>query len=316
MEEKNKCLFCGSDAKCVFPSDRDDNQYDCKFCGKYVIVDSLDIETLDVFKDEVKKFKIACVLNERKLKKREGIVFSDNLEHRFRGLSTYSETELLDSFPKNASELLDRTLLNLERLTSQPFSEISLNGKQIQLNLFTDDLSGCHTILNELSEDGLILFNLEDISNGDFSIVIKSKGWETIEKLKNTNIESKQAFVAMWFDDSMNDFYKDGIKKAIEEAGYSSVRIDGKDFNGKICDEIIAEIRRSKFLIADFTGQRGGVYFEAGFAHGLGREVIFTVKEKDVDNLHFDTRQYNHIVYDTPEDLYKQLLNRIRATII
>ncbi len=314
MEEKNKCLFCGSDATCVFPSDRDDNQYDCKFCGKYVIVDSLDIETLDVFKDEVKKFKIACVLNERKLKKLEGIVFSDNLEHRFRGLSTYSEKELLDSFPKNASELLDRTLLNLDRLTSQPFSEISLNGKQIQLNLFTDDLSGCHTILNELSENGLISFNGDTDAN--YTIVIKSKGWETIEKLKTTNIESKQAFVAMWFNNFMDDFYDNGIYKAIKEAGYNPFKINSKNFNGKICDEIIAEIRRSKFLIADFTGQRGGVYFEAGFAHGLGREVIFTVNKKDVDNLHFDTRQYNHIVYDTPESLYKQLLNRIRATII
>ncbi|MHC4124718.1 MAG: nucleoside 2-deoxyribosyltransferase, partial [Planctomycetota bacterium] len=62
--------------------------------------------------------------------------------------------------------------------------------------------------------------------------------------------------------------------------------------------------------------QRGGVYFEAGFAKGLGREVIFTVKEDDVEKLHFDTRQYNHIVYDSPEDLYEKLYNRICATIV
>ena len=54
----------------------------------------------------------------------------------------------------------------------------------------------------------------------------------------------------------------------------------------------------------------------AGFAKGLGREVIFTVKEDDVEKLHFDTRQYNHIVYDSPEDLYKKLYNRICATIV
>ena len=120
----------------------------------------------------------------------------------------------------------------------------------------------------------------------------------------------------MWFDKSMNDYYKDGIKKAIEEAGYEPVRIDLQDFNNKICDEIIAEIKRCKFLISDFSGQRGGVYFEAGFAKGLGRPVIFTVKEDEVEKLHFDTRQYNHIVYDSPEDLYKKLYNRICATIV
>jgi nucleoside 2-deoxyribosyltransferase len=46
-------------------------------------------------------------------------------------------------------------------------------------------------------------------------------------------------------------------------------------------------------LIADFSGLRSGVFFEAGFAKGLGREVIFTVRKADVDQLkeHFDTIQ-------------------------
>ncbi len=129
---------------------------------------------------------------------------------------------------------------------------------------------------------------------------------------------NKRAFVAMWFDESMNDYYKDGIKKAIEDAGYDPIRIDLKDFNEKICDEIIAEIRRSKFLVADFSGLRSGVFFEAGFAKGLGREVIYTVKEAYKKELkeHFDTRQYNHIVYNSPEDLRKKLYNRICATIV
>ncbi len=122
----------------------------------------------------------------------------------------------------------------------------------------------------------------------------------------------------MWFDESMKDYYKDGIKKAIEDADYVPVRIDLQDFNEKICDEIIAEIKRTKFLIADFSGLRSGVLFEAGFAKGLGREVIFTVREADVEKLklHFDTRQYNHIVYNSPEDLSKKLYNRICATIV
>jgi NADPH:quinone reductase-like Zn-dependent oxidoreductase len=63
---------------------------------------------------------------------------------------------------------------------------------------------------------------------------------------------------------------------------------------------------------------RSGVFFEAGFAKGLGREVIFIVREADIEELkeHFDTRQYNHIVYDSAEDLRKKLYNRICATIV
>ena len=120
----------------------------------------------------------------------------------------------------------------------------------------------------------------------------------------------------MWFAPSMDEMFENGIKPAVEIDGETKcMRIDLKEHNNKICDEIIAEIRRSKYLIADFTGQRGGVYFEAGFAQGLGIPVIWTVKSSAVKSLHFDTRQYNHIVYKNAEDLRRKLRNRIRATI-
>jgi hypothetical protein len=56
----------------------------------------------------------------------------------------------------------------------------------------------------------------------------------------------------------------------------------------KMGDEIISQIRRSKFLIADFTGHRGKVYFEAGLAMGL--PVFWTCRRDDLDKLHFDMR--------------------------
>ena len=135
-----------------------------------------------------------------------------------------------------------------------------------------------------------------------------------------SNIDSTQAFVAMWFDESMKTVFEDGIKPAIEEAGYSPFRIDRKEHINKIDDEIIAEIRRSRFLVADFTqrstGARGGVYYEAGFAHGLGLPVIFTCRQEDVGKLHFDTNHYNHIVWTDPADLREKLKNRILAVIV
>jgi len=94
------------------------------------------------------------------------------------------------------------------------------------------------------------------------------------------------------------------------------MRVDLKEHNEKICDVIVAEIRKSSFLVADFTGDRGGVYFEAGFAKGLGIPVIFSCQKGEwEEKLHFDTRQYNHIIWETPEDLKNKLKNRIMATI-
>ena len=135
----------------------------------------------------------------------------------------------------------------------------------------------------------------------------------------DTNVDSSQAFVAMWFDPQMDEAYDKGILPAIEDAGYTPFRIDRQTDVNKIDDEIIAGIRKSRFLVADFTqgddGARGGVYFEAGFALGLGLRVIYTCRSDMVEKLAFDTRQYNHILWNTPEDLQVQLRNRIEAWI-
>lgn len=158
-------------------------------------------------------------------------------------------------------------------------------------------------------------------------IIFKPEGYRRLGELQKGGHEFSQAFVAMWFDSSMNDAYENGIKKSIEDAGYEPLRIDRKEHNNKIDDEIIAEIRRSRFLVADFTFKpkdpeagklyepRGGVYYEAGFAYGLNIPVIYICRKDMIDKIHFDTRQFNHITWKSSEDLRKQLKDRISATI-
>jgi nucleoside 2-deoxyribosyltransferase len=144
-------------------------------------------------------------------------------------------------------------------------------------------------------------------------------GWQELDNLKRPRTDSAQVFVAMWFNKITDEAYINGIEPALSATGYRAIRIDKKEHNKKIDDEIIAEIRRSRFLIADFTCEpknvRGGVYYEAGFAQGLGLPVIWTCKDTSLSDLHFDTRQYSHIVWRTPTDLGVQLRNRIGATI-
>jgi nucleoside 2-deoxyribosyltransferase len=130
---------------------------------------------------------------------------------------------------------------------------------------------------------------------------------------------SRNAFIAMWFNDDMLTAYENAIVPAVSRWGYEPIWIDRQQHNNKIDDEIISEIRRAKFIVADFScgpdGARGGVYYEAGFASRLGKPVIFTVRASDLDRVHFDTRQFNHIVWETEEQLRMALENRIGATI-
>lgn len=144
--------------------------------------------------------------------------------------------------------------------------------------------------------------------------LITPQGWKRIAELKRTATDSAQAFVAFWFDHQMDDAVN-GIFEALKDTGYEPVSAKTHQHNEDINNWIIARIRESGLLVADFTGHRGGVYFEAGFAMGLGIPVIWTCKETDVDKCHFDTRQYNHICWKDAEDLKKKLINRIEATL-
>ena len=151
--------------------------------------------------------------------------------------------------------------------------------------------------------------------------ILTVEGYARLAELETTNKESPKCFVAMWFNNATEEAWEKGIKPGIEDMGYDAIRIDKEEHNNKIDDEIIAEIHRSRFIVADFThgddGARGGVYYEAGYAKGLGLEVIFTCSKDMLDKklIHFDTRQYNHIAWETPEELRKKLARRIFLTV-
>ena len=151
-----------------------------------------------------------------------------------------------------------------------------------------------------------------------YSYCVTVNGYDRIADLR-AGTDSSQAFVAMWFDDSVKAAFEEGIEPAIYDSGYEPKRIDRDPMVDKIDDAIISEIRRSRFVVADFThgesGARGGVYYEAGFAHGLGIPVIFTCQEGMIDEIHFDTRQYAHIVWNNASDLRTRLRDRILARI-
>lgn len=157
---------------------------------------------------------------------------------------------------------------------------------------------------------------LHEISGGRHDVfMLTGEGAIKAEEWQQTERKSVQGFVAMWFDPSMDAVWLDGLEPAIREAGYRALRIDLKEHNNKICDELIVEIRRSRFVVADFTNHRGGVYYEAGYATGFGLPVLFTCNKDHGTQLHFDVRQYNCIIWETPDDLRTKLRTRISATI-
>jgi hypothetical protein len=168
--------------------------------------------------------------------------------------------------------------------------------------------------LGYLSDKGLIAFAGGPGDEPSYWPTID--GWQTLEPTLRPGGEAGRCFVAMWFDDSMDSVYNEGIAKGITDAGCKPYRVKEDPINKGVSDHILAEIRRSQFVVADFTEQRSSVYFEAGFAHGIGREVVWCCRQDQISSLTFDTKHLGHIAWKDPADLRSKLEISIRANII
>ena len=159
--------------------------------------------------------------------------------------------------------------------------------------------------------------------------------------IQSVNKDSNKCFVAMWFDPSVKKVYEEAIKPAIEDADCGTLKAqimndaESRKSNNKIDDDIIAKIKSSRLVIVDLTSEikevikdgksekkyipRGSVCYEAGFAQGLGIDVIWTCSKEvlDLDKLPFDIRQYRITDWekDKLDDFKKDLKDRIKATV-
>lgn len=175
--------------------------------------------------------------------------------------------------------------------------------------------------LEILFRKAIRLDHLASDDRGSFIIYRRTfDGIDFVESL-GLNNNSNKIFMAFRFTEDMKKQFELTVKRAVEDASNNkleAVRVSSSttDHDTKIDDELIGMLKASKAVIADFTGQRNAVYYEAGFAMGLGIPVIWTCKESDADGLSFDTRQYPHIIWKNETDLYEQVVNRLRAKIL
>jgi len=221
----------------------------------------------------------------------------------------------------SVSERIDYLLQFAESKTRGAIGNSVQRSNEMLVTTVSSNPQELFYLIQQADEMGLLrILKLQSSVGGCGGIKqITIDGYQRLEELKRAQPNSDQAFVAMWFDETMNDAWENGFEPAIVDAGYKPLRIDRKEHINKIDDEIIAEIRRSRFVVADFTSEkenpRGGVYYEAGFAHGLNIPVIYTCREDCLGDVHFDTRQFNHLTWNAPDDLRKDLAKRISAVL-
>jgi nucleoside 2-deoxyribosyltransferase len=243
-------------------------------------------------------------------------------------ITTDTLRDLQKGFPNySPREKQIKLLENIERMTAYPGKTVLLFPKYDIPLAWASAQEEFVYYINSLIERGLLrktenrgLPHRTDGKNKifdslTFSVAITADGWDYLEERERHIEERTQAFVAMSFSKDLKFIWEGPIYNAITKAGYKPYRVDAEPHSERIDAKIISEIKNSRFVVADVTEQKLGVYFEAGYAIGLGLPVLWCVRKDDLENVHFDTRQYNHIVWETADGLETQLYDFICAII-
>jgi len=100
------------------------------------------------------------------------------------------------------------------------------------------------------------------------------------------------------------------IKRTCKELGKVAERVDDYIHKNEITDKMLGSIKTAEYVIADLTHSRPNVYYELGYAHAYGKNVVLTAKTGT--KLHFDIRNYNVLFYTTLTELERKLSEYMR----
>jgi hypothetical protein len=110
----------------------------------------------------------------------------------------------------------------------------------------------------------------------------------------------RTVFTVMSFEREFRDVYA-SYKEVCKECGFDAQRTDESTSAERIVPRIETGIRQSAFVIADVSRSTSNVFYEVGFARGLGKDVILTAKRGT--ELPFDLHDLPTIYWEIQEDL-------------
>lgn len=298
---REKCIICGMDCEYLEYEEEQVVEQDCDGCGHFRLVGSAIDAVI-----EIKKRKLLIYIIKLK-----GYIKDQNRLFSTPAFRTNDDINIvIKRNTPNIKERAEKILMEAVFKNQRIDIIINIYDAKYKTSSYSTDDKEMETLINYLYNRNYI----DNINIMEYKIT--PEGYIYLENLASTpNEMERNVFIAMSFHPSMNDAHNDGLRAGIRKAGYEPFRVDQKEHIGKIDDEIIASINSSRFVVADFTGHRGGVYFEAGYAMGKGLPVFWSCREDDMGELHFDIRQYNCIAWKNPEELAERLNNRIQAVI-
>lgn len=301
------CPFCRSSARIIRSDPFRAEEWECIWCGRFVLLHPYNDP------DELRKHKPEVLrgLAIERMLRREGplVVGPENIDY------------ILSFGPQTPVEQADRFLVNLSLKSSEPGIFTALTSNRHPNLAFCAANDAFVAWLGFLQAEGLIEYDGErrDTPN-DLSFRLTLAGWRRVAEIQKRGERRDAAFVAMPFRADFDDLWRVAVEPALSRTGWRAIRADKTHHTHRIDDWILNQIRAVRFLIADTTGSNPGACFEAGFALGLDKLVVWIAEAesfKEGQGLHFDIRQYNHLkwVKGREEELVEPLVERILNTV-
>jgi hypothetical protein len=309
------CPICGETPCIQQPVKGWGTQYDCPRCGKFMLCGPLENGLPDGYLTP--RRRAAMSHRVRRMQRSDGkpvLIVHDEL-------SAFHLDDPLPTPAEQADSLIlwigDRQLPHMER-ADVPAPEISA---WIGAAIPTRRFSGC-ALTWLLSQDAVknLVEGLGTGSPKTMEFRLSMAGWERYEALKHAQVKSRTAFMAMQFGhEELNRVVNDWFKPAVEAADFKLRVLTEGQPAGLIDDQLRVALRTARFVIADLTHGNNGAYWEAGFAEGFGRPVIYTCRKMEWKDgkSHFDTSHLNTIIWDAENlgDAATRLTATIRATL-
>ena len=302
------CPICGAAAKTRDPELGDKRYIDCSVSGAFEITNTM-LASLGVANKPPKNVALLNYIIRRAHSRNETLLIDT---------ATYKRIHEAQSLPApgeqaaNFIRALGDTLAH-----DDPARQFAPDLGQVAAEIGASSLNGVRWVVSELVKEGYVS---RTATVGELTVGLTFKGWNRYEQLQRAHSEGQIAFMAMPFNDTqLDDIFANCFKPAVLQAGFELRRIDDKPPAGLVDNRMRVEIRKSRFLVAELTNENRGVYWEAGFAEGLGKPVIFTCRKSyfDANPSHFDVSHQHTILWET-HDLAKaaeDLKATIRATL-
>lgn len=330
-----KCPICGKVVNITHDNDKKHNLYcyECYNCGKFFVLHNGFYENALSEKYDITKLK--SYLFYHKIDKRAVLLdrelYEKNITDDFKDVYNLLPEMVENWYPKNFNEKINMILLWLANKSDYMGAVIHvptcyLDSLFFMQNSFIQSEETAkiellfivnYLVKNKLINEYLNGYEPEKICKlcdnivafQEMYLILTDIAWQKIYDLQKNQSNNKNVFVAMKFGEETKELRKK-IKEGLE--GYNVRIMDEIEHNHQIVPEMLYEIRNSRFVIAELSYHNNGAYYEAGYALGLGKEVIHICKKDELSNgLHFDVAQVNTIVYEDIGEIPVKLKKRI-----